>query len=150
MAKTKNKPLKCCHPNCFECPYDDCKYDRLETQDYDSSKCLDLEILGRNKNYIQANIQDIRCRRNSVVRGNRKYYDRHEYNKKYYSEHKEEIKEYVKSKYNTKDNTEKCRAYVKSHSKVVQTYQKSYYERHKEELKIKAKERYYERIKSKT
>lgn len=39
-----NKPKKCCYPNCFECPYVDCRYDHLERQDIISQDKYDKEL----------------------------------------------------------------------------------------------------------
>ncbi len=34
---TKKKPPKCCHPNCEQCPYADCRYDGMQAEDYQDS-----------------------------------------------------------------------------------------------------------------
>lgn len=33
-----DKPKLCCHPNCFECPYDDCKNENLYDSDFSTDK----------------------------------------------------------------------------------------------------------------
>ena len=34
MTNKKKKPPKCCVPNCFNCPYVECRYSGMEIEDY--------------------------------------------------------------------------------------------------------------------
>lgn len=143
-TKTK-KPPKCCHPNCFECPYTDCRYDRLEVEDFTETNNRDYFLYedstgrklhkGTDKEYRNA-------RQAAYQRRNRKYVDIHEYNQRYYQEHKEEIKERVRSKYNTEENTKKCRKYAKAHKEQRKEYYREYYLKNREKKLAMAKERY--------
>lgn len=147
--KTKiKKPAKCCYPNCLECPYLDCRYDRLEAEDYTESNKRDYEMYEAytGEKLHKSTDRDYQiARRTAYQRKHRKYVDRHEYNQKYYAEHSEEIKQNMRDKYDTKKNTVKCREYRKSHNEKCKAYEKSYYEIHKEEIKRKAKDRYYKK-----
>ena len=42
MANKKKKPPKCCYPDCFNCPYADCRYDRLESDDFEPDQMEDV------------------------------------------------------------------------------------------------------------
>lgn len=146
-SKTK-RPPKCCHPNCLECPYSDCIYDRLEEEDYTESNNRDYEMYEAytgEKLHRPTNKEYQIARQVAHQRKNRKYVDHHEYNQKYYAENKDKIKQNMKEKYDTKKNTIKCRKYRKKHVEERKAYDKSYYETHKEEIKKKARERYYKK-----
>lgn len=143
------KPPKCCHPNCFDCPYTDCRYDRLEVEDYTETNDRDYSFYedstgrklhkGADKEYRTA-------RQTAYQRRNRKYVDRHEYNQRYYKKKGDEIKERKRSEYDTKENTKKCRKYVKAHKKERKEYYRQYYLKNREKKIAMAKER-YERMK---
>lgn len=144
--KTKiKKPLKCCHPNCFECPYTDCRYDRLEAEDFTETNNRDYFLYedstgrklhkGTDREYQNA-------RQIAYQRKNRKYVDKHEYNQNYYKEHREEIKEHMKAEYDTSNNTKKCRKCAKAHREQRKKYYRQYYLKNKEKKLKMAKERY--------
>lgn len=40
----KTKPKKCCHPNCFDCPYKDCRWQEMTSQDFSESNSRDYEL----------------------------------------------------------------------------------------------------------
>lgn len=140
------KPSKCCYPNCFNCPYDDCEYDRLETEDYTETNNRDYELYeaetGR-KLHKTTDKEYQNKRHTAYQRGNRKYVDRHQYNQDYYKKHSEKIRDNFKKNYDTKTNTERCRAYRDKNPTLKKTYDSEYYIKHAEEKKRKAKERYY-------
>lgn len=143
------KPPKCCHPNCFECPYADCRYDRLEVEDFTETNDRDYLFYeestgsklhkGTDKEYRIA-------RQSAYQRRNRKYVDKHEYNQRYYEKKGDEIKESKRSKYDTKENTNNCRKYVEAHKRERKEYYRQYYLRNREKKIAMAKER-YERMK---
>lgn len=146
IMKTKTKkPPKCCYPNCFECPYADCRYDRLEAEDFTETNNRDYFLYedstgrklhkGTDKEYRNA-------RQAAYQRKNRKYVDRHEYNQQYYKEHGEEIKERMQSEYDTKKNTVKCRKYTRKHREQRKEYYRQYYLKNREKKLEAAKERY--------
>lgn len=140
------KPAKCVYPNCFECPYADCRYDRLEVEDFSESNNRDYELYEQDtgrKYHKEADLEYRRKREVAYQRRNRKYVDRHEYNQKYYKENAERIKERMKDNYDTKANTIKCSKYRKKHKEDAKQYYREYYEKNKEKKKEQAKERYY-------
>lgn len=47
------KPTNCCHPNCFKCPYDDCKWDSITEAEIAEAMEID-ELIKREKNYNYA------------------------------------------------------------------------------------------------
>lgn len=140
------KPKNCVYPNCQECIYADCRYDRLEVEDYTESNNRDYELYesetgrklhkGTDKEY-RTKRQTAYNRKRGIKR------DRTEYNKKYYKEHRNEILEKAKMNYDTKTNTRSCRKYRKKNLEKRKEYEKQYYELHKEEKRRKARERYY-------
>lgn len=143
-TKTK-KPPKCCHPNCFDCPYADCRYDRLEVEDFTETNNRDYFLYedSTGRKYRKGADKEYRNARNTAYkRRNGKYIDRHEYNQRYYQEHKEEIKERIHSKYNTEENTKKCRKYAKAHKEQRKEYYRQYYLRNREKKLAMAKEKY--------
>lgn len=146
-TKTK-KPPKCCHPNCFECPYAECRYDRLETEDYTESNNRDYflheDSTGR-KLHKPSDKEYRNARHTAYQRRNRKYVDRHEYNKQYYAQHGEEIKAKRRESYNTEENTKRCRRYYKKHKADKKAYDKARYEANEERIKERARQRYYEK-----
>lgn len=133
MSNCRNKPSLCCHPNCFACPYEDCKYERLEAIDYDISRKIDLDNSENHK--LHRDDAAIKGKHNAKKRGTRKYVDRHEYNKLYYEAHKEQIKASRKARYQRQEKSELSR----------KEYQAQLYQVQKEERKRKARERYYEK-----
>ena len=42
MTVLKKKPPKCSYPDCFNCPYADCRYDRLESEDFEPDQMEDV------------------------------------------------------------------------------------------------------------
>lgn len=140
------KPPKCTYPNCFECPYADCRYDRLEVEDYSESNNRDYELYEQETGRKYHKGTDLEYRRKREVayqRRNKKYVDRHEYNQKYYKENAERIKEKMKENYDTKANTIACRKYRSKHKEQRKQYDRDRYEKNKEKKKQQAKERYY-------
>lgn len=147
--KTKiKKPPKCCHPSCFECPYADCRYERLETEDYTESNNRDYflyeDSMGR-KLHKPSDNEYRNARHTAYQRRNRKYVDRHEYNKQYYAQHGEEIKAKRRENYDTVENTKRCRRYYKKHKADKKSYDKARYEANKESIKERARQRYQEK-----
>ena len=148
--KRNKKPPKCCHPDCDKCPYVDCRYDRLEVEDYTESNNRDYELYESRtgkKLHKQSDKEYRNKRQTAYQRKNRKYVDRHLYNKQYYAVHGEEIKQKKKQNYDTEQNTIKCRKYRKKHSAERKDYDKAYYEANKELKKAMARQRYYEKKK---
>lgn len=142
------KPKKCCFPHCMECIYVDCRYDRLEVEDYTESNKRDyfLHEDSTGKKLHKKYDKEYQYGRDiAYQRRNRKYVDRHEYNQKYYAEHGEEIKRKNRDNYDKKKNTIKCRKYRKKHKDDIKEYKRMYYQEHKEEIKRKALERYYQK-----
>ena len=140
------RPPKCCHPNCFECPYTDCRYDRLEAEDYTETNNRDYflyEDSTGQKLHKPTDKEYQNKRHTAYQRKNRKYVDRHDYNQKYYLKHGEEIKAKKRTNYDTKTNTIKCRKYRKKNLEKRKSYERDYYLKHAEEKRQKAREAYY-------
>lgn len=151
IMKTKTKkPPKCCHPNCFECPYVDCRYDRLEVEDFTETNNRDYSLYEDStgeKLHKRTDKEYRNARQTAYQRKNRKYVDRHEYNQKYYVEHGEEIKERMRKEYDTKKNTVKCRKYARKHRKQRKEYYREYYLKNREKKLEIAKEQYKNKTK---
>lgn len=144
----KVKPQKCCYPKCIECPYKDCRYDRLEVDDYTESNKRDYELFEfetGKKLHKSLDSEYRQGRQNAYNRIHTKKRNRTEYNRKYYEKYKEQIKEKNKQKYNKEKNTKKCKKYRKKHSKNVKDYQKNYYLMNREKKLLQAKQRYYDK-----
>lgn len=151
MKTRIKKPPKCCHPNCFECPYTDCRYDRLEVEDYTESNNRDYFLFedSRGRKLHKPSDREYRnARQTAYKRKNRKYVDRHNYNKQYYEEYGEEIKAKKREDYDTTENTRKCRKWYKRHKADKKVYDKTRYEANKEQIKARARERYYKKKQS--
>lgn len=141
----KQKPKNCTHPDCFNCPYEDCRYDRLEVEDFTETNNRDYflyeDSIGR-KLHRPTDKAYRNARQIAYDRKRNKYRDQHEYNQKYYTEHGEEIKEKNRSEYDTKKNTRKCRKWRKEHIKHERERQREYYLRNREKKLAYAKQRY--------
>lgn len=140
------KPKRCCHPNCFECPYTDCRYDRLEIEDFTETNNRDYFLYENStgEKYHKGTDAEYRNARHvAYQRKNRKYYDRHDYNQKYYAEHGDEIKARKRKKYDREKNAIKCRKYAKEHAEERREYYRQYYERNRQKKLQQAKDRYY-------
>lgn len=95
MKTRVKKPPKCCYPNCFNCPYVDCRYDRLEAEDFTETNNRDYFLYENstgNKLHQKSDSAYRNARDVAYQRKKKRYIDRHEYNQKYYKEHAEEIK----------------------------------------------------------
>ena len=119
------KPPKCTHPDCFQCPYADCRYDRLEASDYTESNNRDyflyFDSTGRKLHKpVDKVYRD--SRQAAYARANRKYYDRHDYNQRYYKKHAEEIKKRQKDTYDTEKNTIQSRKWRKKNTDRKKQY----------------------------
>ena len=88
----KKKPPKCCYPDCFNCPYADCRYDRLESEDFEPDQMEDVP-----ESVLKARTR-ARKYENSHKEENR------ERSRKWYAENKERDKERAK-KWNHVDAT---------------------------------------------
>lgn len=84
MANKKKKPPKCCVPNCFNCPYVECRYSGMEIEDY-----LEGDEIEEFVNPISA--KDARNK---------------EYQRRYREKHREEIRQRNKKYYD--ENSGKC------------------------------------------
>lgn len=139
------KPKNCTYPDCFNCPYKDCRYDRLEVEDFTETNNRDYFIHEDSigKKLHQPSDKSYRnARQTAYARRKNKYRDRHEYNQKYYEEHGEEIKERKRLKYDTKTNTKECRKYRRKHADYEKERQRQYYLQNRERKLAYAKQRY--------
>lgn len=129
------KPKRCCHPDCFNCPYKDCRYDGMETVDYTETNQRDYDLYedSTGRKYHKGNDSDYRiARQQAYNRENPKPRDRKEYLKQYYKDHKQEILEKQKEKYDTAENTRKCRKWRIKNINKRREYDHQRYLRRKE------------------
>lgn len=144
----QKRPPKCCYPDCFNCPYIDCKYDRLESEDFSESNNRDydhFEAWNGEKLHRNAGKEYYNGRQTAAQRGKRRCVDRHEYYQTYYMQHREEILVKSRAEYDTNKNTKRCRKYVKSHSSKIKHYQSDYYQRNAEKKREYARLKYYQK-----
>lgn len=126
----KTKPKKCCHPNCFECPYKDCRWQEMTSQDFSESNSRDYELFesatggkyhkGTDKEY--RNLRQMAYRSEHPVKR-----ERVDYHRKYYKEHCEEIKRQQKENYDTRKNTKSCRRWRKKNIEKKREYDRQRY-----------------------
>lgn len=129
------KPLNCCKPNCFQCPYPDCLYDGMDTEDFSETNNRDYELYEEStgRKYHKGTDSSYRIERQKAYnRENTVKRDLTEYNRKYYKEHKEEILLNAKQKYDTRKNTKKCSAWRKKNVEHKREYDRQRYLRRKE------------------
>ena len=146
MSKTKiKKPPKCCYPNCFDCPYVDCRYDRLEVEDFTETNNRDyfLHYDSTGEKLHKPTDKDYRnARITAYQRRVRKSVTKTEYNKEYYQKHREEILQRQKENYNKEKNIRWRKKYSKKNKQKRKEYDREYYLKHREEKLKKAKEEY--------
>lgn len=153
----KSKPELCTLPDCFSCPYEDCRYEQMTLDDYveirlreksisanTGRKCQDIreykrryyldnreEIKLRAKKYYTDHLQQERSRM-------RKYYETHieemrERDRKYYEEHRDEILERKRQRSRTEDFREKRRKYREENRERINAARRERYARKKQE-----------------
>lgn len=88
------KPKNCTYPDCFACPYDDCRYDRLEAEDfkenYDEPISKEKQMArDRANRYAKKNRAEIRKKSLEWYYENRE--KENERGRKYCSENKERV-----------------------------------------------------------
>lgn len=81
MARNK-RPAKCCKPDCFHCPYADCKYEGMDAEDFKSDAV---------ENDVPREVQMRRARANRYAAKNREKI--RQYSLKHYYENHEEYNE---------------------------------------------------------
>lgn len=131
----KKKPEKCCKPDCFNCPYSDCRYDRLDYDDFKESNQRDYWVFEDSTGRKYHKGSDPEYRRLMQLAYNRKNQrkrDQKEYQRSYYQAHREEILKNQKEKYNSKENTLKCRKWRKKNIEKKREYDHQRYLRRKE------------------
>lgn len=130
------RPPKCCKPDCFNCPYTDCRYEGIDTDDYTETNRRDYELYedSTGRKYHKGTDKDYRIARQMAYdREHRKQRDKKEYLKEYYQKHKEEIKERMKQNYDTSKNTKRCKKWRQKNKEKKKQYDKERYLRRKEE-----------------
>lgn len=139
------KPPKCCHPNCTECPYVDCRFDGMTTYDYTVTNKRDYEhyeAYTGHKLHRPADKQYRNARHTAYEREHRVKRNNKEYHRQYYKENAEAIKERTKANYDTVTNTKKCRKWRKKNEEHRKEYEKEYYQKNREKKLQAARERY--------
>lgn len=137
--KMMKKPKKCCKPDCFNCPYSDCRYDGMDTDDFTETNKLDYLIYEEStgRKYHKGTDKEYRTKRQEAYnRENRKPRDQKEYLKKYYQENRERILENRKETYSTKKNTVKCRRWRNKNKEKKREYDRKRYLERKERVEF--------------
>lgn len=65
----KNRPQKCCHPDCQSCPYADCRWDAISAKDYVHSANFDKIAETENMPYEKRHDKEIQHRYNHSQKG---------------------------------------------------------------------------------
>lgn len=133
MAR-KKRPPKCCKPDCFNCPYVDCRYDGMDTNDYTETNIRDYQLYEDSTGRKYHKGADKAYRTNRQMAYNREHpkkRDQKEYMREYYKTHRDEILAREKEKYDSKKNTIKCRKWRKKNPEHKREYDRQRY------LKIK-------------
>ena len=131
----KKKPKNCCHPDCFNCPYVDCRYDGLETSDYTETNKRDYDLYedSTGRKYHKGTDSKYRNERQQAYhRENPRKRDQSLYLKQYYLDHRDEILKKKKENYDTKKNTKKCRKWRKKNIEKKREYDRQRYLSRKE------------------
>lgn len=121
LRKMKNKPKKCCYPNCENCPYVDCRYDNITNEEISMQDDYDKEI--------NSDIQRMRAISNNTL---------HFYKYNHSEKGKQRAKKYrqsEKGKANAKKRQQKCIADGRNAKACKKYYYKKKAE--KELLKLK-------------
>ena len=133
-----HKPKKCCHPDCFHCPYVDCRWDELTSRDMSETNNRDYQLYKEQtgEKYHKGTDNEYRAERERLYRKEHPVKrDRSEYNKQYYLKNKERIKKNRSSSYDTVCNTKQCKKWRKSHMEYKKEYDRKRYLQRKAELK---------------
>lgn len=126
----KTKPKNCCYPNCFECPYKDCRWEKMTSQDFSESNNRDYELFedANGEKYHKGTDNEYRNLRQMAYRlEHPEKRERTDYHRKYYKEHCEEIKRRKKENYDTRKNTKSCRRWRKKNVEKKREYDRQRY-----------------------
>lgn len=93
---SNKKPKKCCCPDCFNCPYEDCKWDGMSAEDY-----LDTTI-DKINHLVPREVQMARNRANRYARKNRERIKKASL-EWYYAHREEQIEKSKKWNHENKD-----------------------------------------------
>lgn len=113
MNSRSHKPKKCCHPDCFNCPYADCIWDELTSRDMSETNNRDYQFYEEStgEKYHKGTDNEYRAERERLYRKEHPVKrDRSEYNKQYYLKNKERIKKNRSSSYDTDCNTKNVKS----------------------------------------
>ena len=120
MSKKSAKPKFCTIPDCFSCPYKDCRYSQLTIEEY-------VEQNRRDREHEERRVRGEYQQRSFDNSGRNEYY------RKYYQEHREEMSRSAREwrrRTHYKDETDR------------RDYYKKYYQTHREEMLKRAKDRH--------
>lgn len=145
----KKRPKKCCHPNCLECPYDDCYYDTVEIHDIQEQDNLDAQnIRWRDivePEVLQRKLAVKKYNNSSKGKTSREKYEKTEKGKstqkKYNQSEKGKLsrKRYLKTEKGIENERKKSERKIESGKNA--SYCKTYYYRHREEILAKKAEK---------
>ena len=119
--KNGGKPKHCTIPDCFSCPYKDCRYQQMTIEDY-------IEQNQRDRDHSEHELPEYQQR--SFDNSGRKEYFRNYYRKN--REHRSRMSKEWRRRTHYKDESDR------------REYYKKYYQTHRAEMLEKAKMRYRE------
>lgn len=127
--KEMKRPPKCCKPDCFNCPYVDCRYDGMDAEDYSETNNRDYELykddtgrcLHRPEDKLYKSARQVAYRRANP-----------EYLRQYYINHRGRILAKRKSEYETDKNTATCKRWREKNKDKKRAYDRKRYLRRKE------------------
>lgn len=114
------KPPKCCYPDCFSCPYVECRYDRLESDDFEPDQMEDvpesvLKARARARKYANSHREENRERSRKWYAENKERDN--ERSKRWRQENKARIA--ARRRKNWSENPEKYRQMQRDYRKRV-------------------------------
>lgn len=117
------RPSKCCYPDCFHCPYDDCMTDIYTEEECISDKQLGVSYYSRNREKILEKAKQKRREHGEEVRAKAR---------DYYARMPEEKKEHKLSKH---------REYYRNNYEKIMKQKAEYREKNREQINAKMRER---------
>lgn len=124
------KPQGCTYPDCFSCPYSDCRYSTMTPADFTEQNRRDAEHRERpvaTKEYQQ---------RSEAEDGRKPYY------REYYQRNREH--KLIRNREYRKNHPAKIREIQEAARGTRNEYYREYYQKHKAKKNAQAMERYYE------
>lgn len=148
----EKRPDDCRYPDCFNCTYPDCVWDGMTSAEYTDTNKRDYAIYYESTGYKYHKKdpdQEYRKSRDSAYKSEHpekrkedpeKRLRRH---REYYWSHREEIRKKMRARYNTEENTLRCRKYRQEHLEERKEYDRIRYRLNAEKFREQRRERYW-------